>query len=66
MKRLLEVAGFLALMQGGMGLLHEFAHWDVGLLQRVGLLDGYEVYASGALIALACALWAVAGSRRPD
>lgn len=60
MKQLLEVAGFLALVQGGLGLLHEFTHWHVGLVQRIGLLDGYEVHASVALIVLAFALFAAA------
>jgi hypothetical protein len=47
-----------------MGLLHEFTDWHVGLVQRIGLLDGYEVYASVALIVLAFALFAAAESRR--
>ncbi|MFD3590537.1 hypothetical protein [Streptomyces sp. NPDC058683] len=64
MKQLLELLGFIALVQGVLGLLHEFAHWHVGLLQRLGFLDGYGVYAGVALIVLAIALFAVAGSRR--
>ncbi|MFK0280698.1 hypothetical protein ACIQVL_09535 [Streptomyces sp. NPDC090499] len=64
MKRLLELLGFLALAQGVVGLLHEFTDWRVGLLQRLGFLDAYGVYASVALIVLACALFAAAGSRR--
>ncbi|MFF9813584.1 hypothetical protein [Streptomyces sp. NPDC014006] len=60
MKTLLETLGFLALVQGAMGLLHEFTDWHVGLVQRVGLLDGHEVYASVALIVLAIALFAAA------
>ncbi|CAM5427880.1 putative protein OS=Streptomyces alboniger OX=132473 GN=CP975_29380 PE=4 SV=1 [Streptomyces alboniger] len=63
MKQLLELLGFLALVQGAMGLLHEFTDWHVGLVQRIGLLDGYEIYASLALIMLAFALFAVAESR---
>ncbi|WP_020133428.1 hypothetical protein [Streptomyces sp. 351MFTsu5.1] len=66
MKQLLEVVGFVALVQGGMGLAHEFTGWHVGLVQRIGFLDGYEVYASIALIVLAFALFAAAeavGSR---
>ncbi|MFF7049998.1 hypothetical protein ACFY94_16735 [Streptomyces griseorubiginosus] len=66
MKQLLEVVGFVALVQGGMGLLHEFTDWHVGVVQRLGFLDGYEVYASVALIVLAFALFAAAeavGSR---
>ncbi|WP_405621083.1 hypothetical protein [Streptomyces sp. NBC_00076] len=65
MKQMLELLGFLALVQGAMGLLHEFTDWHVGLVQRIGLLDGYEIYASVALIVLAFALFAVAESRRP-
>jgi len=66
MKTLLEVLGFIALAQGGMGLLHEFAGWDVGMVQRIGFFDGAEVYVSVALVALACALFAVAERRKPD
>ncbi|QJT04985.1 hypothetical protein G9272_35670 [Streptomyces asoensis] len=65
MKELLGVLGFLALVQGALGLLHEFTRWHVGLVQRLGLLDGYEVYASVALIVLAFALFAAAESRKP-
>jgi hypothetical protein len=64
MRQLLELLGFLALVQGGAGLLDEFTDWRIGLVQRIGLLDGYEVYASVALIVLAFALFAAAESRR--
>ena len=64
MRQLLELLGFLALVQGGMGLLHEFTDWHVGLVQRIGFLDGYEVYASVVLIVLAFALFAAAESRK--
>ncbi|MEV5844107.1 hypothetical protein [Streptomyces sp. NPDC051985] len=64
MRQLLEVLGFVALLQGVLGLLHEFTHWRVGLLHRLGFLDGYGVYASVTLIVPACALFAVAESRR--
>jgi hypothetical protein len=60
MKQLLELLGFLTLVQGGAGLLHEFTDWHIGLVQRIGFLDGYEVYASVALIVLAFALFAAA------
>ncbi|MFG2126204.1 hypothetical protein ACGFNV_00125 [Streptomyces sp. NPDC048751] len=66
MKQVLEVIGFIAFVQGVMGLLHEFTHWDVGLLQRLDFLDGYGVFASVVLIVLACALFAVAESRKPQ
>ncbi|MFD7938867.1 hypothetical protein ACFV4T_30810 [Streptomyces sp. NPDC059755] len=65
MKELLGLLGFLALVQGVLGLLHEFTRWHVGLVQRLGFLDGYEVYASVALIVLAFALLAAAESRKP-
>lgn len=64
MKALLEFLGFIALVQGALGLLHEFTDWHVGLVQRIGLLDGHEVYASVALIVLAIALFAAAESRK--
>ncbi|MEV6759209.1 hypothetical protein AB0N16_00875 [Streptomyces sp. NPDC051105] len=62
MRQLLELLGFVALVQGVLGLVHEFTHWHVGLLQRLGFLDGYGVFAGVALIVLAIALFAVAGS----
>ncbi|WAZ25048.1 hypothetical protein STRCI_006511 [Streptomyces cinnabarinus] len=65
MKQLLEVLGFLALVQGVAGLLHEFTDWDWGLVQKLGFLDGYEIYASVTLLVLAFALFAVAESRKP-
>ncbi|SEQ08868.1 hypothetical protein SAMN04487983_100335 [Streptomyces sp. yr375] len=66
MKQLLEVLGFLALVQGVLGLVHEFGDWHVGLVQRIGLLDGYEIYASVAFLASAFALFAAAASRKSD
>ncbi|MFA3876321.1 hypothetical protein ABS735_21965 [Streptomyces sp. MMCC 100] len=63
MKKLLEFLGLLAVLQGVMGLVHEFADWNVGVVRRVGFLDGYEVYASVALLALGGALFAAAESR---
>ena len=64
MRELLGVLGFVALAQGVLGLLHEVVHWRVGLVRRLGLLDGYEIYASVVLIVLAFALFAAAESRR--
>jgi hypothetical protein len=63
MKKVLELLGFIALLQGVLGLLHQWVHWDVGLVRRLDFLDGYEVYASVALVVLAVALFAVAESR---
>ncbi|MER7572294.1 hypothetical protein ACFVOK_24480 [Streptomyces sp. NPDC057798] len=65
MKQFLELLGFLALVQGIAGLLHRFTDWDWGLVQRVGLLDGYEIYASITLLVLAFALFAAAENRGP-
>lgn len=65
MKQLLEIAGFLALVQGVLGLLHEFTDLHWGLVQMLGFLDGYEIYASMALLALSFALFAAAESRKP-
>ncbi|WP_435211846.1 hypothetical protein [Streptomyces sp. bgisy034] len=64
MKQLLEVLGFIALVQGIAGLVHEFTDWKWGLVQRIGFLDGYEIYASVALLVLAFALFAAAESRK--
>jgi len=64
MKQLLEVLGFVALVQGVLGLVHEFTRWHVGLVQRLGFLDGYGVYTSVALVVLALALFAAAESRK--
>ncbi|GGX30756.1 hypothetical protein [Streptomyces lomondensis] len=64
MKHALEILGFLALVQGVAGLVHEFTDWNWGLVHRFGFLDGYEVYASVALLVLGVALFAAAGSRK--
>ncbi|MFF8971270.1 hypothetical protein [Streptomyces sp. NPDC014995] len=66
MKQLLEVLGFIALVQGVAGLVHEFTDWNWGLVHRLDVLDGYEVYASVALLVLAFALFAAAESRKAD
>lgn len=65
MKKLLEFLGFVALLQGVLGLVHAFTDWRGGLVRRIGFLDGHEVYASVALIVLACALFAVAERQKP-
>ncbi|MDX6363284.1 MAG: hypothetical protein QOC85_2294 [Streptomyces sp.] len=65
-KQVLEVVGFVALVQGAMGLVQEFTGllhgW--GIVQRLGFLDGYEVYASIALLVLAFAMFAAAESQK--
>ncbi|MFI1422693.1 hypothetical protein ACH4VX_32945 [Streptomyces sp. NPDC020731] len=65
MKQLLEVMGFLAVVQGVAGLVSGFTDWHWGFVQRVGFLDGYEVYAGIALLVLGGALFAAAESRKP-
>ncbi|MCX4917832.1 MULTISPECIES: hypothetical protein [unclassified Streptomyces] len=66
MKQLLEVLGFIALVQGVLGLVQEITGllrgW--GIVRRLGFLDGYEIYASAALVVLAFALFAAAESSR--
>ncbi|MFH9084041.1 hypothetical protein [Streptomyces sp. NPDC017673] len=65
-KQVRECVGFIALVQGALGLVHEFTDWHVGLVQRIGLLDGYQVYASVALLLPAFALFAAAESGGSD
>ena len=64
MKQVQEIIGFLAQVQGLAGQVHEFTDWHWGLVQRLGFLDGYEIYASVALLVLGVALFAAAGSRK--
>ncbi|MER5715612.1 hypothetical protein [Streptomyces sp. NPDC002132] len=65
MRQLLEVIGFVALVQGIAGLVHEFTDLHWGLVQRLDFLDGYEVYASVALLVLSFALFAMAEAQKP-
>ncbi|KAB1149902.1 hypothetical protein F7R91_03470 [Streptomyces luteolifulvus] len=62
MKQLLEILGFIALLQGALGLVHEFTDWHIGVVQRLGFLDGYEIYASVVLIVAGLALFAAGNS----
>lgn len=62
MKQLLEVLGFVAGLQGVAGLVSEFTDWDWGVVHRFGFLDGYELFASLALLVLSGALFAAAES----
>ncbi|MGV9349033.1 hypothetical protein ACWDSD_30335 [Streptomyces spiralis] len=64
MKQVLELLGFIALVQGVLGLVQGFTHWHVGLVQRLAFLHGYEVFVSFVLIVLACALFAAAERRK--
>ncbi|MDQ0407199.1 hypothetical protein OIE75_31625 [Streptomyces sp. NBC_01723] len=65
MKELLEFLGLLAVIQGVMGLVQEFTDWNWGLVHRIGLFDGFELYASVVLLVLGGALFAAAESRKP-
>lgn len=66
MKQALEVLGFVALVQGVLGLVQEVTGrlrgW--GIVRRLDFLDGHEIYASLALVVLAFALFAVAESTK--
>jgi hypothetical protein len=65
MKQLLEILGFVAMVQGTGGLVYELTgklRW--GITQRWSVLDGYEIYVSVALIILALALFATAEGRK--
>ncbi|AZQ38523.1 hypothetical protein EJ357_37910 [Streptomyces cyaneochromogenes] len=64
MKQFLEILGVVALVQGVAGLVNEFTDWDWGLVQGLDFLDGFEIYASVALLVLAFALFAAAESRK--
>ncbi|MFF7852990.1 hypothetical protein [Streptomyces sp. NPDC007904] len=64
MKQVLGFLGFFAVVQGVAGLVHEFAGWRWGLVQRLGFLDGHELYASVALLVLGGSLFAAADSGR--
>lgn len=64
MKKLLEILGFLALLQGVASLVHEFTDWNVGVVRRLGFLDGFEVYAGISLLVLGIALLAAAESSK--
>ncbi|GAA1952987.1 hypothetical protein [Kitasatospora viridis] len=63
MKKVLEVVGFLAVVQGGLGLLRRFTGWRVGVTHQVAFLDGHLVLVSLLLIGLGLGLFAVAEKR---
>ncbi|MFC5199250.1 hypothetical protein [Streptomyces kaempferi] len=64
-KRFLEALGVVALVRGALGLVHgatgRLRGW--GPVERLGVLDGYESCTSVALVVLAGAPFAAAGSR---
>ncbi|WP_306316218.1 MULTISPECIES: hypothetical protein [unclassified Streptomyces] len=63
--QIVEVVGAFALIQGAVGVLHALTGllgW--GLIERVGFLDGHEVYGSIALIVLAIALFAAVEAQK--
>ncbi|MVO86179.1 hypothetical protein GPA10_15795 [Streptomyces sp. p1417] len=66
MKQMLEYLGVLLLIQGVVSLTSELTGrlhgW--GVVHRIAIADGHELYLSIALIALAIAVFAAAESRR--
>ncbi|MFE2039798.1 hypothetical protein ACFXAZ_02530 [Streptomyces sp. NPDC059477] len=62
MKRLLEILGLLALVQGVLALVQRCTGWGGGVVHR--FLDGYEVFGGVVLIVFAFALFAAAESRK--
>ncbi|MFJ2765905.1 hypothetical protein [Streptomyces prasinus] len=62
MKKLLEILGLIALIQGIAALVHQFTGWGWGVVRRVEFLDGFEIYAGIALVTLGFALFAAAES----
>ncbi|MFD7548895.1 hypothetical protein ACFV0R_00285 [Streptomyces sp. NPDC059578] len=64
MRHLWGFLGFVALVQGAMGLTNELGWGDWGLLRHVAFLDGYELFASIALLLFAFALFGVAESMK--
>ncbi|WP_185010495.1 hypothetical protein [Streptomyces sp. AK010] len=59
-----ETYGFTVATLVKRPVVHEFTDWNWGLVRRLGFLDGYEIYASVALLVLGVALFAAAGSRK--
>lgn len=58
MKKLLGFLSFVLIAQGAGGLVHHFSGWfdGWGLVNRVGFLDGYEVFAACTLLVLGLAV----------
>lgn len=66
MKRFLEVAGFVLLVQGAGGLLHEWTGWfgTWSVLHRAGFLAGHEIFAGVVVAVLGAALLVASDSAR--
>ncbi|SDC47845.1 hypothetical protein [Streptomyces prasinopilosus] len=62
MKKLPEILGFVAVLQGIASLVHEFTDWNVGVVRRLGFPDGFGVCAGISLLVLGVALLVVAES----
>ena len=62
MKKLLEFASLVLVLQGAAGLVHHFFGWleGWGLVQRWGFLTGLEIYASLVLVVLGVAVGGLA------
>ncbi|MEW2581382.1 hypothetical protein [Streptomyces syringium] len=58
MKKILEVLGFILVVQGAMAVLHEVTDWfgNWGVVRHIGFLDGYELYAGIVLAVLGIAI----------
>ncbi|MGW1891441.1 hypothetical protein ACWCP6_14470 [Streptomyces sp. NPDC002004] len=58
MRKLMEFVGFVVGSSGIMGLVHEWTGWSHvhGLLVRLPVFDGYELYASVVFTMLGIAL----------
>ncbi|WP_329402360.1 hypothetical protein [Streptomyces melanogenes] len=67
MKKVLEVAGFVLLVQGVGGLIHEWTGWFRlwSVLHRPDFLAGHEIFASVVVAVLGAALL-IASDRAPQ
>ncbi|MFM9371496.1 hypothetical protein [Streptomyces sp. Da 82-17] len=65
MKKVFEFLGVVLFLQGVAAVVHELTGWlrGWGVVQHIGFLDGYELYAGIVLVVLAVAVFAAAESR---